>query len=160
MNKFLLIFFALLLLLACKKDALEGGYSILQGKWKWIGAREIKTLNANGSQTSSWISSSEFSDNYFIEFEKKGKLSHWTNSSETKFYRIEHVWDDPDCDFNYVKDCHYVGINLNFNPEKSMGIYMNNDTMVILSNSTNAPIQNYSDQEAGYSYMHRYVRIN
>ncbi len=160
MNKFLLLILAMILVFSCKKDELDGGYSILQGKWKWIGASETVTNHNTGNQTSSWVSFDEYSNEYFMEFEKKGKLSYWINESETRFYRVEHVWDDPDCDLNFVNNCQYVGINLNFNPEKFMRIYMNEDTMVVFSTLTNAPVQNYSDQTDSYSYIHRFVRIN
>ncbi len=160
MRKILFGIFIILILFACKKDELDGGYSILQGKWKWIGASETVTNHNTGNQTSSWVSFDEYSNEYFMEFEKKGKLSYWINESESRFYRIETVTDDPDCDLNFVNNCHYVGINLNFNVGDFLHIFTNEDTMVVISSLTHVPAQNYSDQTDSYSYIHRFVRIN
>jgi len=156
-----LIFLVLtVILFSCKKDKLENGFEILQGKWRWVGSSEVKENKVTGSTTSTWISSSEFQDDYFFEFERIGKVSYWVNEKEEEFYRIETTNFEENCPFNLLENCRFIGLNLNFNIKKQLSIYMNEDTLKCGSQNTHLPLQNYNDNVASYSYLHTFVRIN
>jgi len=160
MKSAILVFSCLLVLLSCKKTKLDGELEPLQGKWQWIGATEIRENKVTGAQSESWISSADYTNKYFFEFERKGKVSFWLNEKEEKFYRIEFVNSDNFCDFNLVADCNYFAINLNFKIENQLKIFTNEDTMKVISTATHVPLQSYEDQVASYTYVHTFVRIN
>lgn len=160
MRRFILFVVILPLLTACKKDKLEGDYAILQGKWKWIGASEVRENKATGNKTSTWIPASNYTTNYFFEFERKGKLVYWENEKEAGEFRIETTFYDEECPFSLLDNCRYVGFNLNYKIEKQFTLYLNEDTMKVGSQYTHLPLQSHQDQVSTYTYLYTLVRIN
>jgi len=66
------IILLLLVLTACQKTKLKDEYSILEGKWKWVNATEARTSLSSGNTTYNNYAASEYPDEYFIEFDRKG----------------------------------------------------------------------------------------
>jgi len=148
-----------LLLFSCKKDKLEGDYAILQGKWQWIGASEVRENKVSGNTTSTWIPASNYATNYFFEFERKGKLIYWENEKEVKEFRVNtSLYKNDFC--NDLVNCQYISIYLNNDQNKSVTIFMNEDTMRVVSSHLNIPLKSFEDNIATYDYIHIYKRIN
>jgi len=154
---FLLLVMILPILVSCKKDKLENGFEILQGKWVYIGSREARVNKVTGDKTYTFIPS-EFPDSYALEFERRGIVSLWENESEVKKYRLETTLFKEGC--NTVQNCRQLGMNLNFNIDKQINVFMNEDTMYTGDKHLNVPLYDYSDNVAEYLYLHIYVRIN
>ena len=60
---------------SCKKDKLEGDAEILIGYWKWINTQALtNTCEADSLWSYSYLDSSVSSNEFSIEFFKKGKV--------------------------------------------------------------------------------------
>jgi len=156
-RRFVILILSLSFLLSCKKDRLENELEILQGKWMYLGSEEERTNHVTGATTYTFIPS-EFINNYYLEFERKGILTVWENEQEVETYRLQNSLYKEGC--TGVNDCRQIGFNLNFDDKMQVNAFMNEDTMQIGGSGLNVPLTNYSDNVAEYLYLHIYVRIN
>jgi hypothetical protein len=154
------------MLVSCKKDKLEENYAILQGKWKWVGSTKYEkhySYPTNTSWTTSdWISASGKTDDYFLEFERKGKVAIWKNEREIKFYRLETVNYEEDFQSTSLPNGVIIGMNLNFNADKPMSCNLNEDTMYVSCNFLRLPLEHYpiDNPQSIFYFSHKFVRIN
>ena len=149
----------LLILVSCKKDKLEGDYSILQGRWEWIGSDETRINKATNATTFNFIPSSSDQNFYEMEFERKGYLSIFKNDNLEKEYRVvTSLFEEDFC--NDLTNCDYISLHLNNRDDRTMTIFMNEDTMRVVSKHVNIPLSDYEDNIATYTYTHIFVRNN
>ncbi|XOV69000.1 MAG: hypothetical protein ACFHU9_07395 [Fluviicola sp.] len=159
---FLIVFF---LLVSCRKDKLEGGYEILQGKWKWVGStfhdKNYSYATNTEYTTTTWIPATSESDDYFLEFEKKGKLAIWMNNREIKFYRLHTAHFMGPEESPYTTSVR-IGLHLNYNNDKQFSCTINNDTLQVVCDYLKLPLPNYPIEtpKSKDFFRHTYVLIN
>jgi len=114
-----------LLLFSCQKDKLEGEQSIIQGKWKWIGSMETREHINSGSWSQTFIDASNYSDNFFVEFEYKGCVNFYKNEEEEMKYRT--VFRFFTKQTSIFSNSYFFSIYLNNKEDNSFIGYLNED---------------------------------
>jgi hypothetical protein len=78
--RFLILFFCVITVAACKKDKLEGEMSILIGTWNWTETYEVNNYCDTDSLWNYQLIDSAQTDNKFtLEFLEKGKVIFYNN---------------------------------------------------------------------------------
>lgn len=126
MNKAIIFTSVLLLVFACKKHRLIEEKSILVGMWNWT-----HTIDKAIDDT---IWASDVNTSYSLEFMKKGKL---------KFIEDEVLIDKKRVVFFKfyinnsqlpISNAYHFGISLDNNSDDNLNGFVNQDTLVVLSN--------------------------
>lgn len=147
-----------LILSGCRKTKLKDEYAIFEGKWKWVGALEIRTSFATGSVTYIDHLASDYPDSYFMEFERKGYVSFYKNNEMELSYRVViRIFFDNCNDF---PGCHFFGMRLDNDKEKSFSGFVGYDTLLCGSTHTNLPLIFHTDNNYEYDYWHKFEKIN
>ncbi|MBL4861488.1 MAG: hypothetical protein JKY09_00510 [Crocinitomicaceae bacterium] len=141
-------------ILGCKKENLEGETSILEGKWKWVSSKERKWNFETDTYDYTTYPSSNYSDEYFIEFERKGKVKYYKNDEKDKEYRVVLHTFEEGCT-SLTTDCYFFNIYLNNDSKNGLAGGINKDTIV--SSDTNLPLERLSEI---HTYSHTYIRVN
>ncbi|MBL4861491.1 MAG: hypothetical protein JKY09_00525 [Crocinitomicaceae bacterium] len=144
-----------LTLASCKKEKLEGNSRILEGKWKWSYSLHRHWNFATDHFDVTDIPSSNYPDEYFLEFDRKGKVKYIKNNNEENEYRIVFKEFVNECNDLSGPNCYRFAILLNNVKDHGLGGNVNQDT--INCNDTNLPLERLS--EINY-YSHFYVRAN
>jgi len=141
-----------LLLFSCRKTKLKDEYSILEGKWKWVSAKEIRTVLSNGNTSYYSHNASDYPDEYYIEFDRKGKVRFFKNDNIESSYRVVINSFSGDC--NIFPGCHSFGIRLDNNKKDLPFIgYVGYDTLLCSSQNTNLPLIYHVDDDYSYDYL-------
>lgn len=74
-----------LILASCIKDKLEKDSLVMAGTWNWQYSIEYTYDSANDTVLTNIIPSSNYSDNYSIRIEEKGRIYQITNGQEERF---------------------------------------------------------------------------
>ncbi|MBL4861489.1 MAG: hypothetical protein JKY09_00515 [Crocinitomicaceae bacterium] len=143
-----------IILVACKKESLQGNTKIMEGKWKWISSTEVKWNYATDNFDVTEIPSSNYPDEYFLEFERRGKVKYFKNNEIDEEYRIVFDRFEQGCN-ELTMDCFRFHILLNNNKKNTLTGVANQDT--IECNDTNLPVSEISEI---HYYVHNYVHIN
>ena len=154
-NRFI-FFLAILLLYSCKKDELEGDHLLLEGKWKWAHSNLIYNDGMPNS-SSELVPSNSISGDYFLEFDRKGKVMFYKNETVEEKYRIviNKFMESPAC--IYI-NCYAFSIYLNNKSDHRLAGSMNEDTMLVFE--SNIPLKNHSESGTTYTYQHLYLKYN
>jgi len=150
----LLVILLLGVIIGCKKDKLEGQTSIFEGKWKWVSSLERKWNYTTDTYDYTTFPSSNYPDEYFLEFDRKGKVKYFRNDKKEEEYRIVFDKFNEGCTA-LVSKCYSFRILLNNNKKNGLAGSVNQDT--IRCSDTNLPLEYQS--EILY-YSHFYVRAN
>ena len=144
-----IILLALLsMVVSCKKDKLNGNYSILEGDWRW-NYTVRKTYTSATSYFTDTIRSSNSQINYALNFAKKGKLSLLEDGEKTHCYRIVFDVFTSSGSCGNITNAHTFGIRLNNKDDQSFIGCVNSDTL--LSNYELFPFEN---QETPTTIIH------
>lgn len=147
--KFKLSFVLVLILLSsCKKEKLDGDKSVLVGEWKWISTEHL-TYDAWAPTDTANYTPESVGNDYFLEFQKKGKLVFRNNNDS---------WKKRIVFGKYAGSGHYPGYDY-------FGIFLNNDHTFVLEGMVNQdtiillhnPLIDYqvSDSTSSISYFIR-----
>ncbi|MBL4861490.1 MAG: hypothetical protein JKY09_00520 [Crocinitomicaceae bacterium] len=142
------------ILIGCEKEKLEGNSRILEGKWKWISSHERNWNFETDTYDHTIHPSSNYSDEYFLEFEHKGKVKFMKNNKIEKNYRTVFNRFELGCT-SLSTDCYRYHILLDNNKKNTLTGGMNKDTIVC--NDTNLPLEWQSET---LTYSHTYIRVN
>ncbi len=148
----LLLFSCLIFLLSCKKERLDGEYSILVGQWELAYVVET-TVSTNWGTTHDTTFAINIQDQYTLEFLKEGKLSQIKNGESTQEDRIVfEVFIDEPASSEYSK---MFVIRLNNADDDAFGGTCTSDKM----SASKAHVQNGFDDiiENGYKVVHKYI---
>ena len=144
------------LLVACKKDKLEGETSILEGKWKWSYSSEFIHNNFTGANTMNIRQASEFNDAYYIEFARKGKVKFLKNDDIEEENRVVFsIFRNENCEFI---NCKRFSIYLDNKENNKLTGFINQDTMGCAGQSL--PLSMRTEGDLEYTYNHYYLRAN
>lgn len=156
----LITFFLVVFVLSgCRKTKLEGDYAILQGKWQWVGATEYRTLLSNGNTATFIRDASEFPDAYYVEFERKGKVHFLKNQEEVENLRLNITGSSTNCNA-LTNGCTRISLNLNSKEDKSMSIFVNNDSLKMGAEYIDLPLKKRIEGPYEYSYTYYFVSVN
>jgi hypothetical protein len=141
---------------------LNGELSQLQGKWQWIGSisytESIGSIGG-GQVTIDFVSASQFTDEYFIEFERKGHLTYIINNQKVEDYRLVLSTSNENC--GYYEDCRYASFYLNNDEDNQLAVFYSTDSLTLGSGESNPiPLQTYEGAYFRTTYSHQFVRIN
>ena len=137
---------------SCQKDRLEGESNKLVGTWKWI--YSVEHRDTGSSVTSLSVSASNYQDDYFIDFEQKGKAIFKQSENVVGDYRI--IFDFI-AEFNSTKYDTWFTMHLNNDPDLPFSGWFNSDTLVC--SSKHLPLQSHMDGRTKVSYSHYYAKV-
>ncbi|MBC8146567.1 MAG: hypothetical protein H8E98_01110 [Bacteroidetes bacterium] len=127
--RFLILFFCVIAVAACKKDKLEGDMSILIDKWNWTETYEISNYCDNDSlwnyQLIDWA---QTNNKYALEFLEKGKVIFYINNGVLWKERV--VFESKNVIGNGPYEYHYV-ILLNNNTNDKMDVWVGQDSLLL-----------------------------
>lgn len=152
----LLIAGCLTFLYSCKKNALEGQYETFEGHWKWNYSEEV-VFDAFVETFDTIVShANQASNEYSIEFLRKGKTQLFINDGRRKKFRI--VFHDflSNNSNGLTSDGNYFVIHENGDPNKSMSGYINQDTLLLIN--YDFPQENYFQNGVQHSFRHYFIR--
>ena len=112
----------LTVLFSCKKDRLDGEYSVLTGKWKLDYIVKVERTLTSGTLLSldTLYFPSEIIDSYCLEFFENGKLEQIKNDERVRKDRIVfHSFGNANPNSQYDFACQ---INLNNNEDDAIGM--------------------------------------
>ena len=112
----------------------------------------------SGSWSQTFIDASNYSDNFFVEFEHKGCVNFYKNEEEEMKYRT--VFKIFYKSSGYFQNSYLFFIHLNNNNEKTFRGYLNEDSIAFETDFGNLPLQKKFDDNYSYSYNNYYVKVN
>ena len=147
-----------LLLFSCKKTKLKDEYYILEGKWKWVSGTETRTVLSNGNTVYFYHDASDYPDDYFIEFDRKGEVRFYKNDHVEISYRLVINNFSENC--NNFPNCNFFGILYDNDKDKSITGFVGQDSLLISSQHSNLPLIYHVDDDFSYDYQHKFVKVN
>ena len=120
---------ALVFLVSCKKEKLEGDKSILVGTWKWVNSQKVtNTCEAENLWNYTYTDSAENNNEYSLEFLEKGKVKFYTNTNLLWKHRIVFEGSEDVSGSSYSKK---YTIALDNNSLNTMVVYVGNDSLML-----------------------------
>ena len=156
-NLIILLLFTFLFF-SCKKDELKGESLIFEGKWKWANSHII--YNTGTPYSSYEVVSSDslgIPDDYYLEFDRKGKVKFYKNDKVEYKYRIvfNRFEENSLCT---LTNCFSFEIYLNNDSDNTLGGRIGQDTLRVYK--SNIPLEDQGANGSIINYTHRYVRVN
>lgn len=118
-----------MVLFSCKKNKLNGDYSILEGNWQWNYTIR-KTYTSANSYITDTIRSSNYQKSYAMNFAEKGKLTLFEDGEKTNCYRIVFEVFTTLGNCGNITNAHTFGIRLNNKDDQSFTGCVNSDTLL------------------------------
>ena len=158
MMRFFVILVGILGFLAsCKKDKLNGEYSVFKGRWVWSHSSKNTYHPITQSSMYETIYATDYADNYELEFIEKGKVRYLKNGDEIDKKRIVFSYYQAQsfCGLFYA---HEYRIDLNNDEENYIHGCVKQDTLTAYFSMTGHPLSNFEDGSAEISYIHYYLK--
>ena len=147
-----------LFMTGCVKTKLEGHYSVLEGKWRWVSAYEEKTSLTTGFTTPSTVYADQYPNDYYFEFDRKGYVYFFKDDERVDKYRtrVHHITEN--C--NVFDNCLQIVIRLNNKSDQSVLFEASTDSLQCLTDKTHLPLKWHEDSEYSYTYSYKFVKVN
>ena len=127
--RFLILFFCVIAVAACKKDKLEGEMSILIGTWNWTETYEVSNYCDTDSLWNYQLIDSAQTDNKFtLEFLEKGKVIFYNN--DVILWKERVVFESKNVIGNDSYEYHFV-ILLNNKTNDKMDVWVGQNSLLL-----------------------------
>lgn len=150
--KYIALALLALLTTSCIKDRLEQDTLILEGTWDWRYSIEYSYDSANDTVLTTIVPASNYTTNYAIRFEEKGRVYAITGDEEEKYRLVLPEFKSGLC--NELNNSYSYKILLNNNADDTLFGCVNKDTLI--TNDFHLPLTKGS---ATYPYyQHIFVK--
>lgn len=127
--RFLIFFFCVIAVTACKKDKLEGDMSILIGKWSWTETYKVSNYcDADSLWNYQMIDMANTDNRFTLEFREKGKAIFYNN--DAILWNLRTVIESKNIIVNGLYDYHII-IRLNNNTNDKMDVWVGQDSLLL-----------------------------
>lgn len=156
MKKITLILLTIIAL-SCKKDKLEGDYSILEGKWTMIYIVENSYNQQTGISSYDTIYPSEIVDVYQFNFLEQGFVEQIKNNEVLSKFRI--VFSGFEEDNCGLTNGYGFGIHLDNDPDNRFVGCVNSDTLLSSQEHVSSDYDDFIANQIQVNYIFVYRRI-
>jgi len=113
---------------------------------------------SNGNKVYFYHNASDYPDDYFMEFDRKGEVKFYKNDVEALSYLVVIKTFTENC--NNFPGYHLFGIRLNNDENMPLAGYVGFDTLLCGSRKTNLPLIYHFDDDFSYDNQHKFVKVN